>query len=360
MRRDVLAPDRGERIVPRAMPGVRHEGAGHATRAVELARVHPVVDDEQLAASKVADRGTDPGGGRQADLRQLAFGERHPVGREMLGQRRGGGWPLHVREPTLPPRDVGLARGRRRARPRDGRAGHRRTRSRARRPRRSRRSGRHAALRQSTGCHSRMRREIRIVATRPARTEASSVPRPAPHSRTTNRGGPPSGPRQTPRQVTREAAPEERVQLRARSGSRPSRVGRSVARGVVAQVGLGQRALHEASERDALVGGGQDLVAEPLDEGRLGLTPSGDRSTAPPERHRPGVATGPRLSSGAPCGPSGRAPSAGRSVRPGRRPAPTASPLARTSRRSTRRRSRPSRPPTAEQRACRRPDRRRR
>ena len=81
------------------------------------------------------------------------------------------------------------------------------------------------------------------------------------------------------------------------------------------------------------LGGGQDLVAEPLDEARLGRAHRGRRVGAA-GGHRSRVATARWLSSGAPCGPSRRGSVGGQvgEARAGCRH-PPASPAARTSRR---------------------------
>ena len=73
-------------------------------------------------------------------------------------------------------------------------------------------------------------------------------------------------------------------------------MGRSAARGVVAQAGLRQRPLHEARERDAPPGGGLDLVAQGRDEALAPLARVTELGAVAADASRSAAATAARLS----------------------------------------------------------------
>ena len=77
--RQVLSPDRDERIVMGTVAGVRSERPAGAPRAVQLGRRMAVVDDEDAALLKASADLPDPVVDARADLRASAFRELDPL-----------------------------------------------------------------------------------------------------------------------------------------------------------------------------------------------------------------------------------------------------------------------------------------
>ncbi len=258
--RQVGLPHAGKDVLHRTVIAVSHQRARHAARSVQLLCVVAVVDDLDVATLELGSRTPQPLGRREPDLRVLAVGERDPVSRQMarqLGRRR---LSLRLHEAAVRARHEHLAQ--------PAVAPHHSM----HRQRVQELVGQDAPDDRSGG---RLAREVdglmlqRVRETRPVRHQ------PCPDG---GRQGASTGPvlpdhefrrpiQALPHliQLAPHHAPEEGVQLG--SGQEIALPGGAhLARRVVAQPGLGQGALHEASERDAACRRAPDLLAEALDQ----------------------------------------------------------------------------------------------